>query len=198
MEFANLLLDENRHTNLTGAKTVGELVREHFLDSLAPLGFVPLAQPIVDVGSGAGLPGIPVAIAFPMKKIVLLEPRAKRAAFLSLAADKLGLSNVTVIKASVRGPGAKGIAGRAGTVLVRAVAEPTTAFSLGLPLLRTGGFLVLYEGRSARATLQQRRAAHAAGGGDPTIKRVMVPCFPATRHAWIIRKEAAKTGSAPS
>lgn len=188
IDFCELLLEENKRTNLTGARSINDLVREHFLDSLAPLQFVDLLQPVVDVGSGAGFPGIPAAIAFPKKKVVLLEPRAKRAQFLSMAARKLGLENVSVVKSSARGPGAAHITGKAGTVLVRAVAQPAVAFGLGLPLLRTGGHLVLYEGRAARATVEERRAAVAAGGGDLKIRRVVVPGLSATRHAWIVRK----------
>ena len=186
--FGQMLLEENKHTNLTGARTIDDLIREHFLDSLAPLRFVELAQPIVDVGSGAGFPGIPAAIAFPRKKIVLLEPRAKRAEFLSKVAHKLALENVTVIKTSARGPSASPVVGKAGTVLIRAVSQPAVSFALGLPLLRPGGHLLLYEGRAARATPEERRAAAIAGGGDLRIRKVVVPGFSATRHAWILRK----------
>jgi 16S rRNA (guanine527-N7)-methyltransferase len=188
IHFGKVLLEENKRTNLTGARSIDDLIKEHFLDSLAPLKFVELVQPIVDVGSGAGFPGIPAAIAFPNKKIVLLEPRAKRAEFLSVAARKLGLKNVSVIKSSARGPGAAPVAGKAGTVLIRAVAQPAIAFGLGLPLLRPGGHLVLYEGRAARATREDRRAAATAGAGDLRIRRVVVPGLSATRHAWIVRK----------
>lgn len=193
IEYGNLLLEENKRTNLTGAKNIGQLIWEHFLDSLAPLDFVELAQPVIDVGSGAGLPGIPTAIAFPKKKITLLEPRAKRAAFLSRVAKKLELENVSVIKASARGPGAASLAASAGTVLMRAVAEPQISLALGLPLLRCGGQILLYEGRSARPTPEQRRTASAAGGGEIVIKRVSVPGLSATRHAWVVRKVADKS-----
>jgi 16S rRNA (guanine527-N7)-methyltransferase len=188
IDFGTILLEENKRTNLTGARTIDELVRDHFLDSLAPLQFVELAQPIIDVGSGAGFPGIPAAIAFPKKRVILLEPRAKRAEFLSMIAHKLALENVNVVKASARGPGASSIAGNAGTVLIRAVGQPAVSFGLGLPLLRPGGWLVLYEGRAARATVEERRAAAAAGGRDLRITRVAVPGLPATRHMWILRK----------
>jgi len=196
IEFGNLLLKENKRTNLTGARSIDELVAEHFLDSLAPLQFVELAQPIVDVGSGAGFPGIPLAIAFPKKRVVLLEPRAKRSVFLSTAAHTLGLENVSVIKTSARGAGATPLADKAGTVLIRAVARPAISFRLGLPLLRIGGQLVLYEGRAAQATLEDRRAAAAAGGGEFSIRRVAVPGFSTTRHVWLIRK-ATKVRKVP-
>jgi len=194
IEFGKLLLEENKRTNLTGAHSIDGLINEHFLDSLAPLQFVDLTQPVIDVGSGAGFPGIPAAIAFPKKKVVLLEPRAKRAEFLSLIAYKLGLENLSVIKSSARGPGASPLTGKAGTVLMRAVAQPAIAFGLGLPLLRAGGHLVLYEARAARATSEDRRAAAAAGGGDLLIRRVLVPGFSAIRHVWLVRKMPGRGG----
>ncbi|HEV2038003.1 MAG TPA: RsmG family class I SAM-dependent methyltransferase, partial [Candidatus Eremiobacteraceae bacterium] len=95
LEFGTLLLAENQRTNLTGARDLDTLVREHFLDSLAPLTLLDLSSPIVDLGSGAGLPGIPVAIAYPDKDVVLVEPRAKRVAFLQSVVGTLGLGNVT-------------------------------------------------------------------------------------------------------
>jgi 16S rRNA (guanine527-N7)-methyltransferase len=191
LEFADLLLAENQRTNLTGARDLKGLVREHFLDSLAPLALLDLRPPIVDVGSGAGFPGIPAAIAHPDKEFVLLEPRAKRAAFLESAAKRLGLENVSVVKSSALGPGAAPVLGKAGTVLMRAVAEPGAALALGLPLLRPGGRLVMYEGRAARPSAELRKVAKR-GGADIEPRAVRVPSLEAVRHAWIVRKAKAR------
>ncbi len=186
-EFGTLLLASNQQTNLTGAKDLASLVTEHFLDSLAPLALVELSSPVVDVGSGAGFPGIPAAIAFPQQIIVLLEPRAKRAAFLQSAVSRLGLGNVSVIKASALGPGAASLHGKAGTVLMRALAEPEKAIGLGSVLVRPGGDLVLYEGRRARPTPEQRKAA-ARMKGEIDVRRVFVPGLPSVRHVWVVRR----------
>jgi 16S rRNA (guanine527-N7)-methyltransferase len=188
LEYGKLILDENERTNLTGARDLHNLVVNHFLDSLAPLGFIILADPIVDLGSGAGFPGIPAAIAYPDRRFVLLEPRAKRADFLASAIERLGLTNASVIKGSALGPAAAGLAGKAGTVLVRAVAEPEQAFKLGLPLLRLGALLLLYEGRSAKPSHDQKRAAALEGGGEIKIRRTHVPGLDAVRHAWIVER----------
>ncbi|MBV8222031.1 MAG: class I SAM-dependent methyltransferase, partial [Candidatus Eremiobacteraeota bacterium] len=72
MAFGALLLEANRDTNLVGASAMEELVATHFLDSLAPLAGRWLQSPVIDVGSGAGLPGIPAALAFPSADVVLL------------------------------------------------------------------------------------------------------------------------------
>ena len=104
-EFSGLLLEANTRTNLVGAKTLEGLVAPHLLDSLAPLAGLRLASPVVDVGSGGGMPGIPAALAFPASRFVLLEPRAKRVAFLKEAVAALGLSNVEVEQTSAQTAG---------------------------------------------------------------------------------------------
>ena len=189
VNFGIALLEASSHTNLTGAKDLGCLVREHVLDSLAPLKLIRLRSPVVDVGSGAGFPGIPAAITHPAVEFVLLEPRAKRAAFLEAEVRRLSLANVAVIKSSALGPGAAGLAGRAGTVLVRAVAEPEKALAFGLSLLRPGGMLLLYEGRRSAASARESAIARAAGGGAIRVKRLAVPGLLAVRHAWIVEKK---------
>ena len=196
LEFGALLLLENQQTNLTGAKDIVSLVAEHFLDSLAPLAFITLSSPVVDIGSGAGFPGIPVAIAFPDETIVLLEPRAKRAAFLESAVSRLGLANISVIKASALGPGATSVLGKAGTVLMRAVAEPDRAIRLGSAFVRPGGDLVLYEGRLARPTPEHRKAA-ARMNGEIAVRRVFVPGLSSVRHAWIVHRSGDSAPAKP-
>ena len=193
LDFARLVLAENQRTNLTGARDEASLVSEHLLDSLAPLRLVRLVSPVADIGSGAGFPGIPAAIAYPDKKFVLLEPRSKRAQFLMHAAKELELGNVTVLKASAGSPKAAGIARAARTVLMRAVAEPGRALRLGLFLVRPGGTLLLYEGRASRPTPDQREIASRAGG-TITVRQVSVPGLEAVRHVWIVRKRDAVQG----
>lgn len=186
LRFCGLLLEANRATNLTGAKTL-EAAVEHVIDSLAPLQFVPMAEPVVDVGSGAGFPGVPAAIVFNRKKFFLIEPRRKRAAFLESAANALGLENVRVLQGSASGPAVAEIAGNAGTVLMRAVAPPIEAIQIGLPLLRPKGALLVYQGRAAVPAMQEREAARRLHARIE-VKPVDVPGLDGTRHAWIITR----------
>lgn len=188
LNYAELLLTENARTNLTGVRSLPDLIRNHILDSLAPLSLLDLADPVVDMGSGGGLPGIPAAIAYPSRRFILLEPRAKRAEFLQFAIQKLGLRNSSVVKSSARGPGASALVGSAGTILARAVAVPKRVLELGLPLLRPGGTLLLYEGRSAKPTDEQKNVASKLGGSGIVVKRVRVPGLGAVRHAWMVRR----------
>ncbi|HTY41980.1 MAG TPA: 16S rRNA (guanine(527)-N(7))-methyltransferase RsmG [Thermoanaerobaculia bacterium] len=86
-----------RRVNLTGNLTAEELA-EHVLESLAPLGLIANGSKLVDIGSGAGLPGLPIAIARPDISATLIEPRERRAAFLRHVVRALGLANVEVVQ----------------------------------------------------------------------------------------------------
>ncbi len=188
LEYSRLLLQENARTNLSGARSLGSFITNHVLDSLAPLPLLHLEDPVVDLGSGGGLPGIPAAIAYPGHDFILIEPRAKRIAFLKMAIDRLELGNVEAIKSSARGPKAAAVGAASGTVLIRALAPPGLALELGLVLLRPGGTLLLYEGRSSRPTNAQKKTAARLGGGEILVKRVRVPGLAALRHAWLVKR----------
>lgn len=184
LEFAALLLEANKSTNLVGARSLDALVATHFLDSLAPLSGARPSGPIVDLGSGAGLPGIPAAIAFGDRSVVLLEPRRKRAAFMREAITRLQLENACVSEMTAQVAAIGPLGGRAGTVLVRAVGRPELALALGLPLLRDGGRLLLYLGREAVPGLSTLRTARKLGGELLDARAVDVPGLSVNRHAW--------------
>jgi 16S rRNA (guanine527-N7)-methyltransferase len=98
--FTELLLEWNKIHNLTGAKTPLE-VEKNIEDSFFPTTFIEKPSSILDVGTGAGFPGMILAIAYPDVKVVLCEPRKKRASFLKYVAMELELSNVEVVKKRV-------------------------------------------------------------------------------------------------
>ena len=94
-QFALLLHEWNQIHNLTGAKTV-EKIYENIVDSLYPLNFIRIPHTLLDVGTGAGFPGLVLAIALPKTQVVLAEPLKKRVSFLKYASLDLGLENVKV------------------------------------------------------------------------------------------------------
>ncbi|MFT7824718.1 MAG: 16S rRNA (guanine(527)-N(7))-methyltransferase RsmG [Sulfurimonas sp.] len=93
--FASLLNEWNQIHNLTGAKTI-EKIYENIIDSLYPLTFIEKPQTLLDVGTGAGFPGLVLGIALPDTEVVLAEPLKKRVSFLKYACIDLGLDNVRV------------------------------------------------------------------------------------------------------
>jgi len=98
--FTELLLEWNKIHNLTGAKTPQD-VEKNIDDSLFPTTFIDKPSSILDVGTGAGFPGMILAIAYPDVRTVLCEPRKKRAIFLKYVAIELELANVKVVKKRV-------------------------------------------------------------------------------------------------
>jgi 16S rRNA (guanine527-N7)-methyltransferase len=190
LEFGKFLLQENEHTNLVGAKSIEDLIAAHFLDSLAVARLVSLASPVADIGSGAGFPGIPIALAYPELSLTLFEPRRKRAEFLKSAISLLQLGTVTVEQTTAETAGRAAWRGRARTVLTRAVGRPLVALELGLPLLQTGGFLVMYVGRQAAPSSGERRMAAYLGGDLTEARAVSVPYLDAERHTWVFRKDS--------
>ena len=93
--FASLLHEWNQIHNLTGAKTI-DAIYVNIVDSLYPLTFIEKPKTLLDVGTGAGFPGLVLAITLPKTEVVLAEPLKKRVSFLKYAAIDLGLSNVSV------------------------------------------------------------------------------------------------------
>jgi 16S rRNA (guanine(527)-N(7))-methyltransferase RsmG len=168
LAYAGLVIAENTCTNLTGAVDTQEFIVDHIVDSLRVLPAVKLASPIIDIGSGAGLPGIPLSIMLPDKNFVLVEPRAKRAAFLESTKQALELRNAVVVRSSALGPGARGWLGKARWAVMRAVALPERTFALGAPLLKPGGSLLLFAGR-AQLTAAIGKAAVRAGLSGPSV-----------------------------
>jgi len=191
MIFGGLLLEANQRTNLMGSVDMDNLVVHHFLDSLAPFSSHRFRPPLVDLGSGAGLPGIPVAIAFPRAPIELIEPRRLRADFLQSAIAAMGLENVEVVRTAAESAGRSAARReKSGTVLMRAIGKPAVALELGLPLLKHDGKLWLYRGREAEPTKEMLDIAALLGGSLLSADRVEVPHLDAERHLWVFRKVA--------
>ncbi len=132
----------SRRMNLTGARTDAELIDRHLVDCAAIVRFLP-AGALADVGSGAGLPGLVVAMMEPDRPMFLLEPLERRAAFLEHAVLELGLGLVQVVAArSEQWRPPQALAG----VLARAVAPLERLVSLCAPLLGTGTSLLAMKG----------------------------------------------------
>ena len=177
--YVQLLLAWTAAINLTAIRDPEAVAREHILDSLAAVRLLETAglDDLIDLGSGGGAPGIPIAIAMPQARMLLVESVGKKARFLETAVAALGLGE-RVHVASERSE-ALAVPGRererAGGVLVRAVSSLGELVELSFPLLAIGGRLVAWKREPLDAELAEARPALAALHGDaPEVHEVMV------------------------
>jgi 16S rRNA (guanine527-N7)-methyltransferase len=162
VEYARLLATEATVRGLIGPREVARLWERHLLNSAAIAPLVPIGARVVDVGSGAGLPGIPLALARPDLTITLLEPLARRVAFLTECVDRLALVRVTVVRGRAEEGPIRRELGGADVVTARAVAPLDRLAGWCLPLLRPGGLLLAMKGSTAADEL-------AAAGSLPGV-----------------------------
>lgn len=188
------LADWNERLNLTTITDYEEVQLKHFLDSLT---IVLAWQPpikgnprVIDVGTGAGLPGLPLKIAFPGIRLVLLEATLKKAAFLEHIKQKLGLNSVEIVVA--RAEEAAHLAEyreRFDMVLSRAVAELPALAELCLPFCATGGlFIAQKKGDIEQELKQSAKAIGLMGGSLREVKRIELEELADDRYLVVIEK----------
>lgn len=171
--FLAMLLAANETMNLTAIKDPAEAWTRHVADSLTllpALAQLSAGSRVIDVGSGGGLPGLPLAIVLPHLRFTLLDSTGKKAEFVRRAAAALGLSNVEVIadraERLAHDRGARAVEGRAGghreaydAVIARAVGRLPTLLELTVPFAKVGAPLLLIKGEQADAEVAEAKGA---------------------------------------
>ncbi len=183
-DYLARLLAMNEQMNLTSITDPREAWSRHLLDalSLAPhLGALPAEARVLDVGSGGGVPGIPLAIARPDLRITLLEATQKKAAFLAAVVEALGLPRVTVATGRAEQLAATALRGSFDAVTARAVARLDALLPWTVPFVKPGGRLLLIKGQradeelnEARKALARRRCIHEQTQETPTGRVVVI------------------------
>ncbi|WP_104479462.1 16S rRNA (guanine(527)-N(7))-methyltransferase RsmG [Actinokineospora auranticolor] len=169
--FVRLLAEHGVERGLIGPREVERLWDRHVLNSAVVGEAIPEGAVVVDVGSGAGLPGVPLAIARPDLSVTLVEPMARRVAWLDEVVETLALSSVTVVRGRAEEPAVRSRVLGADVVTARAVAPLAKLAGWCLPLVRQGGHLVALKGASAAEEIDRDRAAVArVGGGEPRVE----------------------------
>lgn len=177
LRYLDLLQRWNRRARLTALTAGDAIVRLHFIDSLTVLrADLPPDTSVIDVGSGAGFPGIPIAIARSDLRIALLEPAARKAAFLELAGTELEIPfRVRQDRAEVAGHDPQWRE-RFGAATARAVARSAILLEMLLPFVTIGGKAVLLKGPSAESEVADvRQTAPALGGELADVIHVTLP-----------------------
>lgn len=177
--YAHELLRWNRHTNLTSIVEPREIAVRHMLDSLSLARLWPGDGPasLVDIGSGAGFPGLALKIVWPATRVLLVESVGKKAEFLRYVAAELGLDNVEVsaVRAEAVGRDPR-YRERFAFATGRAVAALSVLAEYCLPLAEVGGMFAAPRGSDAATELAASAAALLLlGGGEPELRKVILP-----------------------
>lgn len=187
LDYLALIAKWNAVHNLTAIRDPLQMVTKHLLDSLAAAPHIE-GETLADIGSGAGLPGIPLALAQPSRRVWLVESNGKKARFLQEAVQSLGLENAEVVHARAEaGPGAM----RVDAAIARAVASLDELVRYASPWLKPEGALYAMKGPGAQAELAklpQGWAVHA-------VHRLVVPGLDAERNLVVLKR--ARSGRNP-
>ena len=162
VNFNQMVMDVNKHTNLTAIENGAESAKKHFLDSLNPaaISCISSAKKIIDVGSGAGFPGIPLSILKEQADFTLLDTRKKRCEFIESAVSELGLKNVTVLWGRAEELGKdKMHREQYDIACARALAAAPILLEYLSPFLKIGGHVLLYKGKEAENEIAQSQNA---------------------------------------
>lgn len=183
---AEEMLRWNRAIRLTAITVPEEVAVKHILDSLLLLSFSPFPGRTLDFGSGAGYPGIPLAVALPEARLVLLESSAKKCAFLSHACAVLGLRNAEVVRGRIDARGGPPI-GRFERIVTRATLPPSEAAGLLVPYLSPGGRLLLMTGPGSGGAGEASADALPPGAAHGRVERFTLPLGMGTREIREVR-----------
>ncbi len=184
--FLAMLLDENTRQNLTAIRSEEDAWERHIFDAMTMVGVLaelPEESKVIDVGTGGGVPGLPLACVLPKLEFTLLDATAKKTTFLARAGAALGLSNVSVVTGRAETIGAMGSEHRRAydAVIARAVGRLAVLSELTVPLAKVGGLCVLVKGARADEELDEAKkalhllhAAHAGTVETPTGRIVVL------------------------
>ena len=196
--YAGLLADMGVEWGLIGPREVERLWDRHLLNCAAVTELLEPGERVADIGSGAGLPGLPVAIAKPEVRVVLVESLSRRAEFLRMAVADLGL-DVEVIRGRAEDAAVREAAGGCDAVVSRAVASLDKLTRWSLPLLRPGGRMVAIKGeRAGDELLEHRRVMTALGAFDARVVECGVSCLSPPTTVVVARRGKPEAARQPS
>jgi 16S rRNA (guanine527-N7)-methyltransferase len=197
--YADLLAGPGVERGLIGPREVERLWERHILNSAAVAELIQPGERILDIGSGAGLPGLPIAIARPDVRVALIEPMLRRTEFLEESVTALGLP-VEIVRGRAEEPDVRTRAGGADVVVSRAVASLEKLTRWSLPLLRPGGRMLAMKGERAEdEVIEGRRGMASLGATDVRVMRCGESYSdPPVTVVIAVRGERAPSGKRPT
>ena len=198
--FGRLLLKKNEMMNLTAIIRPFDVATLHMLDCAALLNCAGFQyKTLIDVGAGAGFPGVPLKILVPTLHVTLLDAQGKRVEWLAEAAEALGLSGITPVQARAEELGLEAAhRERYDFATARAVADLRTLSELCLPFVKAGGYFLAMKGTDSDTELDAARPAiHALGGEMERCVDYAVPHTEVSHRVVIIKKKAPTPSQYP-
>ena len=190
-EYMNLLIEWNEKMNLTAIIEPEEIILKHFIDSITILKEIPDGSKLVDVGTGAGFPGIPLSIMNSTLKITLVDSLNKRLIFLQEVISKLQLQNVEIVHARAEEFGQnKKYRESFDIATSRAVANLSTLSEYLIPLVKLGGKTINMKAANAKEEINEaQKAIDTLGGTIEKVEEFSLPQSDIGRTVIIIKKD---------
>ena len=203
-QYYEMMVEVNRVMNLTAITEYSEVCVKHWLDSLCLVKTVSegeLAKPlnVVDVGTGAGFPGVPLKIFFPQWKITLMDSLGKRVRFLEQVVSELELTDVNCVHGRAEELGRQvNYREQYDLCVSRAVTRMASLTELCLPLVAVGGAMVAYKSAESDEEITEAgKAILAMGGTIERQEKFLVPCSEYGRNLVVVRKKTQTSAKYP-
>ena len=192
MQYYKMLIETNKVMNLTAITDLDEVMVKHFIDSLLIVKSMDINEcnSMIDVGTGAGFPGIPIKIMFPHIKVTLLDSLNKRLKFLNYVIEELRLKNINTVHGRAEDLGHKNDTREKYDLCVsRAVANLSTLSEYCIPFVNVGGKFISYKSSvSADEIEESKKAIKLLGGKILSQKIISLPCSDMERTLVVIEK----------
>jgi 16S rRNA (guanine527-N7)-methyltransferase len=187
--YKDMILEWNQKINLTAIEDERQIIVKHFIDSVSIMPFVKEVSTLVDVGTGAGFPGIPLKIAKPGLSILLMDSLGKRVGFLNEVISNLNLKGIRALHSRAEDAGRNHeLRESFDAATARAVAALPVLLEYCLPLVKVGGVFIAMKGSDLSEAEQADKALDILGGKIEEVKEFILPFSDIKRNIIVVRK----------
>ena len=189
MEYKDILLEWNEKMNLTAIEEDRDFITKHFIDSFSIAPFLTDTGSMIDVGTGAGFPGLPIKIVRPELNVTLLDSLEKRTGFLNMVIEALKLKGISAVHSRAEDAGSsEKYREKFDVATARAVAALPVLLEYCLPLVKTGGVFIAMKGTNAGEIENSGKALDILGGKIEEVHELILPGSDIKRNIIIVRK----------